>query len=71
MATQYPKMSLAAASALIASAGGAIVFGPSGDIYHDPRPYTPPRKSPNDDGPVIDTTRESKRAKRRRLAKPS
>lgn len=28
-----------------------------------------PFRAPNDDGPVIDTTRESKRARRRRLAK--
>lgn len=32
-------------------------------------PYQGKSPAPNDKGPVVDTTRESKRARRRRLAK--
>lgn len=32
-------------------------------------PFAGPSPAPNDIGPVIDSTRESKRAKRRRLAR--
>lgn len=34
-------------------------------------PYRGKSPAPNDVGPVVDTTKESKRAKRRRLAKAS
>lgn len=71
MAQKFAGMSLAAAAMLIASAGGSIVYGPADIAYHEPPAYRPPRKSPKDDGPVVDTTPESKRAKRRRLARQS
>lgn len=69
MASKFTGMSLATAAALIAAVGGSIVFGPDNTVRHDTPKYRPPVKSPNDFGPVIDTTPESKRAKRRRLTR--
>lgn len=52
----------------------AIVAGVTGMVAENPDFARPARRRirrhiPNDRGPVIDTTRESKRARRRRLAR--
>lgn len=64
---------IAGLGAMAALAAMAFVGGP--EIGRDPAPV-PRRKGlmprdsvPNDFGPVIDTTPESKRARRRRLAR--
>lgn len=54
------------AAAMLASLGGALAFPSERPTS---RPSRRPSLSPNDHGPVIDTTKESKRARRRRLAK--
>lgn len=58
------------AAAAFSMAGHTDFF--DGERHHDVRPTSPKRRRlavPNDYGPVIDTTRESKRARRRRLAR--
>lgn len=59
--------------AALALAAMGVVASPYGvDLMERPRPrkHHPLRDpSPNDLGPVIDSTKESKRARRRRLAK--
>lgn len=56
-----------AAAALMASIGGEIAF-PVRPRARKSRVYAP-TFIPNDHGPVVDSTPESKRARRRRLAK--
>jgi hypothetical protein len=56
------------AAALLA----ASMTSPYSDLFHTETPRRAPKTrptSPNDHGPVIDTTPESKRARRRRIAK--
>lgn len=61
------KLVLAAAAVMLASAHISI---PEYEVATG----RPPRRAPDryrDPGPVVDTTRESKRARRRRLARTS
>lgn len=55
-----------AAAAMITSLGGEPIYTETRGQKREPAPRS---VSPNDHGPVVDTTRESKRARRRRLAK--
>lgn len=57
---------MAAAGILTSNVGLRIV--PEADLAPPLKPYRP-KPGPNDFGPVIDTTPESKRARRRRLAR--
>ena len=60
-------------SMALAFAALGVSFGPGRDILTEEQPRRkvhPLREpSPNDFGPVVDTTPESRRARRRRLAK--
>lgn len=63
-------------SSLALAAAAAALFGgqtmPFQDEVNEPRSRKKQRRrdpAPNDTGPVVDTTPESKRARRRRLAK--
>lgn len=56
-----------AAAAMITSLGGDPIYAEA--KRRQERDPSPRPISPNDHGPVVDTTRESKRARRRRLAK--
>lgn len=58
-----------AAAAMITSMGGDPIYAEA--ERRQARESVPRPASPNDHGPVVDTTRESKRARRRRLAKSS
>lgn len=71
------RLALAAAGAMLAAMSAATRRD---DDFHIPdfagqsprrggRLLQSPNGAPNDSGPVVDTTRESKRARRRRLAR--
>lgn len=57
---------LATALAAVSMIGGEPIYA---ETRREKQERKPRPTSPNDHGPVVDTTRESKRARRRRLAK--
>lgn len=57
---------LAMALAAVSMMGGEPIYA---ETRRQKQERKLPQNSPNDHGPVIDTTPESKRARRRRLAK--
>lgn len=66
MRNAYGLAAAILAASMVSSMGGDPIYAETRRQKQERKPRLP---SPNDCGPVIDTTRESKRARRRRLAK--